>query len=92
MVAERGSDVEELLDLQIGKANLCLPSARIQKSPPSTISKGQRSQPSSRSITKQYFAKRHVPVTIVLVGGACEATPYLGIADAIVDLLSSGIP
>ena len=26
----------------------------------------------------------------MLVGGACEATPYLGIADAIVDLSSSG--
>jgi len=31
-----------------------------------------------------------VPVNIVIVGGACEATPHLGIADAIVDLSSSG--
>ncbi len=41
-------------------------------------------------ITKAYFARHKVKVTIVLVGGACEATPHLGIADAIVDLSSSG--
>ncbi len=43
-------------------------------------------------ITRRYFANLNVKVTIVLVGGACEATPHLGIADAIVDLSSSGTP
>ena len=41
-------------------------------------------------ITKEYFAKNKVTINVVLVGGACEATPHLGIADAIVDLSSSG--
>jgi ATP phosphoribosyltransferase len=41
-------------------------------------------------ITKEYFAKNNVKINVVLVGGACEATPHLGIADAIVDLSSSG--
>jgi ATP phosphoribosyltransferase len=42
------------------------------------------------SITRSFFADRGITVTIVTVGGACEATPHLGIADAIVDLSSSG--
>jgi ATP phosphoribosyltransferase len=41
-------------------------------------------------ITRAYFEKHSVNIDLVLVGGACEATPYLGIADAIVDLSSSG--
>ena len=90
MVVERGSDVEELLDLQIGKAKLVL--AVRDDAEISTVHdlKGAKIATEFPVITKQYFAKRHVPVTIVLVGGACEATPHLGIADAIVDLSSSG--
>ncbi len=41
-------------------------------------------------ITQSFFKGHSIPVQIVQVGGACEATPYLGIADAIVDLSSSG--
>jgi ATP phosphoribosyltransferase len=41
-------------------------------------------------ITQNFFRRHGVAVNIVLVGGACEATPHLGIADAIVDLSSSG--
>jgi len=90
MVVERESDVEELLDLQIGKAKLVL--AVREDSDISSAHDLKRAKIATEFpvITRQYFAKRHVPVTIVLVGGACEATPHLGIADAIVDLSSSG--
>ena len=90
MVAERGSDVEELLDLQIGKAKLVLAVRDDAKISSVHDLKGAKIATEFPTITRQYFAKRHVPVTIVLVGGACEATPHLGIADAIVDLSSSG--
>ncbi len=90
MVIERGSDVEELLDLKIGKAKLVL--AVREDADISSVNdlEGAKIATEFPVITKQYFAKHHVPVTIVLVGGACEATPHLGIADAIVDLSSSG--
>jgi ATP phosphoribosyltransferase len=42
------------------------------------------------TITRAYFKKQKINVEVVLVGGACEATPQLGIADAIIDLSSSG--
>ena len=90
MVVERGSDVEELLDLQIGKAKLVLAVRDEVDIGSASDLKGAKIATEFPTITRQYFAKHHVPVTIVLVGGACEATPHLGIADAIVDLSSSG--
>ena len=36
-------------------------------------------------ITRSLFAEHGIDVTIVTVGGSCEATPHLRIADAIVD-------
>jgi len=41
-------------------------------------------------ITRQYFQKHGVHPEITSVSGACEITPYLGIADAITDIASSG--
>jgi ATP phosphoribosyltransferase len=90
MVVERGSDVEELLDLQVGKAKLVLAVRDESDIRSAGDLKGAKIATEFPAITKQYFAKHHTPVTIVLVGGACEATPHLGIADAIVDLSSSG--
>jgi ATP phosphoribosyltransferase len=90
MVAERGSDVAELLDLQIGKATLVL--AVREDSGVSSVSNlnGAKVATEFPVITRQFFSRHGVSVSIVLVGGACEATPHLGIADAIVDLTSSG--
>jgi ATP phosphoribosyltransferase len=90
MVSERGSDVEELLDLQMGSARLVLAvSEESRFSSPKDLA-GARVATEFPAITREYFRGQGVKVTIVPVGGACEATPYLGIADAIVDLVSSG--
>jgi ATP phosphoribosyltransferase len=90
VVTERGSDIEELLDLQIGKATLVV--AVLEEAEITAVSqlRGAKVATEFPAITRRYFAGKGVPVDIVLVGGACEATPYLGIADAIVDLSSSG--
>jgi ATP phosphoribosyltransferase len=90
MVVERESDVEDLLDLQSGKAKLVL--AVHEDSPVTSVQQlaGMKVATEFPVITKEYFAKNNVNINVVLVGGACEATPQLGIADAIVDLSSSG--
>jgi ATP phosphoribosyltransferase len=90
MVIERQSDVEELLDLQLGKAKLVL--AVHEDSPITTVKQlaGHKIATEFPVITRTYFEKHNVKVNVVLVGGACEATPHLGIADAIIDLSSSG--
>ena len=90
MVVERGSDVEELLDLQSGKAKLVL--AVHEDSEITSVNQlaGLKVATEFPVITRAYFKKQKVNVEVVLVGGACEATPHLGIADAIIDLSSSG--
>jgi ATP phosphoribosyltransferase len=90
MVIERESDVAELLDLQLGRAKLVL--AVHEDSPVKSVKQlaGHKVATEFPVITRTYFGKHKVKVNVVLVGGACEATPHLGIADAIVDLSSSG--
>lgn len=90
MVLERGADVEELLDLQLGRATLVL--AVQEDSPAKLVSDlaGSRIATEFPMITRNYFRERDLPVTVFQVGGACEVTPHLGIAEAIVDLTSSG--
>jgi len=90
LVVERGSDVAELLDLGLGKATLVL--AVHEESGISSVEElaGAKVATEFPAITKKFFASRGVQVSVVLVGGACEATPHLGIADAIVDLSSTG--
>ncbi|HON81419.1 MAG TPA: ATP phosphoribosyltransferase [Methanoregulaceae archaeon] len=90
MVREREVDVEELLDLRTGKATLVL--AVRDESPiraPGELT-GAKIATEFPRIAARYFSGLNIPVIIVPVGGACEVTPHLGIADAILDLTSSG--
>jgi len=90
MVAERGARVRDLLDLGIGEARL------VVAVPEESAVKGMEDLAGARVATEfpclagAFFEARDIPVTLVRVGGACEVTPYLGIAEAIADLTSSG--
>ena len=90
MVAERGARVAELLDLQVGKARLVV--AVPEESPAHRAADlaGARVATEFPRLAGAFFAEQGVPVSVVRVGGACEVTPHLGIADAIVDLTASG--
>jgi len=90
MVLERGSEVKELLDLQTGRATLVVAVPEESAVESITDLDGARVATEFPGITRAFFAEHGVAVTVVTVGGACEATPHLGIADAIVDLTSSG--
>jgi ATP phosphoribosyltransferase len=90
MVIERGSDVKDLLDLQSGRAKLVLAVREDSDIHSVRGLAGAKVATEFPAITRNFFKKLGIPVTVVLVGGACEATPHLGIADAIVDLTSSG--
>jgi len=90
MVCEREVDVQELLDLKFGKATLVV--AVREEDTVTSIEDlaGKKIATEFPVITSGFFRKEHIPVTVVPVGGACEVTPYLGIADGILDLSSSG--
>ena len=90
MVGERGAAVTDLLDLHFGDATLVL--AVMEDSPFVDVPDlaGRRIATEFPNLTTRFFDDRQVPVTLVPVAGACELAPHLGIADAIVDLSSSG--
>lgn len=90
MVAERDSDVEVLLDLKFGSARLVLAAPEMSPVRAVTDFAGMRVATEFPGICRRYFADAGVAVTLIEVSGACEAAPQLGIADAIVDLTSSG--
>jgi len=90
MVMERGSAVEQVLDLQIGRATLVVAVPEESDVRAAADLDGAKVATEFPAITRAFFAEHGVVVTVVTVGGACEATPHLGIADAIVDLSSSG--
>ena len=89
-IRESGADVEVLLDLGMGKANLVLAvpdESGIEK--PQQLA-GKKIATEFPEITRQYFKSHGVDVHVVEVCGATEITPHIGVSDAIVDLTSSG--
>ncbi len=90
MVREREVDVEELLDLKFGGATLVVAVKEEDLARSVGDLAGKKIATEFPVITAAFFRNEAIPVTIVPVGGACEVTPYLGIADAILDLSSSG--
>lgn len=90
MVCERQAEVDELLDLRFGNATLVV--AVKEEDPARKIQDlaGRKIATEFPVITENLFREKKIPITVVPVGGACEVTPYLGIADAILDLSSSG--
>ena len=90
MVGERGAVVEDLLDLRFGEATLVLAVLEESALDDPTQLAGLRIATEFPNLTSRFFAEHGVPVSLVPVAGACELAPHLGIADAIVDLSSSG--
>ncbi|KAF1078693.1 ATP phosphoribosyltransferase [Methanogenium sp. MK-MG] len=90
MVRERGTAVTEILDMKMGSATLVL--AVPEESGIRTAEElaGRRIATEFPHTTQEFFRERGIEVSLFPVSGACEATPYLGVADAIVDLTSSG--
>lgn len=90
MVVESGVDVEVMLKLGFGKAKLVI--AVPAESEIKTVEdlKGMRIATEFKRIAERFFERRGIDVEIVEVSGACENAPYIGIADAIMDLTSTG--
>lgn len=90
LVHERGADVEELLRLGFGSCRL--EAAVPTESPVGSLDDldGLRAATVFPRLTARLLSERGVEVTLVEVTGAVEVAPRLGLADAIVDLVSSG--
>jgi ATP phosphoribosyltransferase len=91
LVAESENSVEELLDLEYGRCHLAV--AVRDESPigqPEELEEGTRVATSFPRITKRFFEGLGVGVQLAPVSGATEIAPHLGVADVIVDLVSTG--
>ncbi|MGP8319966.1 MAG: ATP phosphoribosyltransferase [Methanosarcinaceae archaeon] len=90
LISETGADVDVILDLNFGRAKLVLaiPDDSQIRSPQDLDC--MRVATEFPNITNRYFEKLGINIEIIKVSGACEMTPHVGIADAIVDISSSG--
>ena len=91
LIAESGRDVETLLDLGFGLCRLAVavPDGSEIKAL-SQVPPGSRIATSFPRITTEFFGRAEIPVELVRVSGAAEIAPHLGVADVIVDLVSTG--
>src|SRR3954451_8001084 len=87
LVRERGADVREVLQLGFG-------SCRLEAAVPEESPVGDLADLAGTAVATVYprltAELLPVDVTLVDVSGSVEITPRLGLADAIVDLVSSG--
>jgi ATP phosphoribosyltransferase len=90
ILAESGIDLPILRPLGYGRCRLA--AAAPADSPYEAIADlaGTRLATSHPNITRRFFAAQGIPVEVVPLSGAVEVAPRLGLADAIVDLVSSG--
>ncbi len=89
-IRESGASVRTMLDIGIGKADLVL--AVREDSGFERIDQlaNRKIATEFPAVTKKFFESKGIDVHIVEVSGATEITPHIGVADAIVDLTSTG--
>jgi ATP phosphoribosyltransferase len=91
LIRESGRVLDELADLEFGACRLAV-AAKDESGVTSLsdITHGMRVATVFPRITKRFFDERQVAVEVVPVSGAAEIAPHIGIADIIVDLVSTG--
>ena len=90
-VAEAGAQIDQVLELRFGYCHMAVavPEASGIKDA-SEIKDGSRIATSYPNIARRYFESLGKDVSVIVVTGAAEIMPYLGISDYIVDLVSAG--
>ncbi len=90
ILAESGMDLRKLRDLGYGRCRLA--AAVPADSPYQGLRdlSGLRIATSHPRVTRRFFAELDIPVEVISLSGAVEVAPRLGLADAIVDLVSTG--
>ena len=91
LIRESGRDLDELADLGFGACRLAV-AAKDDSGVQSLddIRTGARVATVFPRITKWFFDLRGQSVEVVPISGAAEIAPHIGIADVIVDLVSTG--
>lgn len=87
ILLEQGSDVYELLDLNIGKCRMAVaaPEGYVEDK-----SRTLRVATKYVNITKEFYAGRNREIDIIKLNGSIELAPLLGLTDVIVDIVETG--
>ena len=90
LLVEAGAELPVLLELGYGRCRL--EAAVPSDAAPSSLDDlaGLRLATSHPQTTRRFFDGRGVPVEVVAISGSVEVAPRMGLADGIVDLVSSG--
>ncbi len=90
LVAESGTGVPQIRKLGYGRCRLTLAVPNDSPFRAAEDLAGLRVATSHMALTKRFFGERSIPVEVIPVSGAAEVAPRLGLAEAIVDLVSTG--
>ena len=87
ILLEQGSDVYELLDLNIGKCRMAVaaPEGYVEDK-----NRTLRVATKYVNITKEFYAGRNREINIIKLNGSIELAPLLGLTDVIVDIVETG--
>ncbi|MFB6094386.1 MAG: ATP phosphoribosyltransferase [Halanaeroarchaeum sp.] len=84
------TDVSELLDLEFGTCRLVVAAPEADGIADVEALDGATIATEFPNVTREYFEERGIEVDVVEVTGATELTPHVEMADAIVDITSTG--
>lgn len=90
LLSEYGTELPVLAELGYGRCRLVAAVPRDVAADKAEDFAGMRVATSHPRLTQSFFADRGVAVTVVPLRGSVEAATKLGVADAIVDLVSTG--
>jgi ATP phosphoribosyltransferase len=91
VILEQSPPVYELFDLEIGKCRL-VAAIPAEKNPEDILSRGGILRVATKypRITSEFFSKKGISIEILYLSGSIELAPTTGLADIIVDIVSTG--
>ena len=90
LLAESGADLPRLRSLGFGRCRLAAAVPNDSRHRVLEDLSGLRVATAHPNVTRRYFEEREIPIDVIPISGAVEVAPRLGLAEAIVDLVSTG--
>jgi len=87
---EQEPDVYEPLDLRFGACRIIVAGPKTANMTPTWSSTKLKIATKYPRITERYFNEKGLPVEIIRLSGAVELAPLVGLAEQIVDLITTG--
>lgn len=90
VLSEERPKVKKLLNLRYGFCSLVVAVPKDSEIKDLSDLKNKTIATSYPESSKKFFKENNIPVNVVRISGSVEITPALGVAEAVVDLTSSG--